>query len=57
MLVVMPDAALNETVSNVINSAFGSAGQRCLAGSVVVTVGEDTTACATPLWKLPDRLL
>ena len=36
----MPDAALNETVSNVINSAFGSAGQRCLAGSVVVTVGE-----------------
>ena len=40
VLVVMPDAALNETVSNVINSAFGSAGQRCLAGSVVVTVGE-----------------
>ena len=40
VLVVMPDAALDETVSNVINSAFGSAGQRCLAGSVVVTVGE-----------------
>ena len=40
VLVVMPDAVLNETVSNVINSAFGSAGQRCLAGSVVVTVGE-----------------
>ena len=40
VLVVMPDAALDETVGNVINSAFGSAGQRCLAGSVVVTVGE-----------------
>jgi malonate-semialdehyde dehydrogenase (acetylating)/methylmalonate-semialdehyde dehydrogenase len=40
VIVVMPDAALDETVGNVINSAFGSAGQRCLAGSVVVTVGE-----------------
>ncbi len=39
VIVVMPDAALDETVGNVINSAFGSAGQRCLAGSVVVTVG------------------
>ena len=39
-LVVMPDASMEETVDNVLGSAFGAAGQRCLAGSVVVAVGE-----------------
>lgn len=39
MMVVMPDAVLDKTVSNVINSAYGSGGQRCLAGSVLVPVG------------------
>jgi malonate-semialdehyde dehydrogenase (acetylating)/methylmalonate-semialdehyde dehydrogenase len=40
ILVVMPDAVLDKSVSNIINSAFGSSGQRCLAGSLVVTVGD-----------------
>ena len=39
-LVVMPDAVTESTVAAVIASAFGGAGQRCLAGSVVVAVGE-----------------
>ncbi len=39
-LLVMPDADLELTVKSVLSSAFGSAGQRCLAGSVVVAVGE-----------------
>jgi malonate-semialdehyde dehydrogenase (acetylating)/methylmalonate-semialdehyde dehydrogenase len=39
MIVVMPDANLEKTVPNIINSAYGSSGQRCLAGSVVVPVG------------------
>ncbi|EKP95315.1 CoA-acylating methylmalonate-semialdehyde dehydrogenase [Thermaerobacter subterraneus] len=39
-LIVMPDADLEATVGAVVSSAFGSAGQRCLAGSVVVAVGE-----------------
>ncbi len=39
MMVVMPDAVIDKTVSNVINSAFGSGGQRCLAGSILVPVG------------------
>ncbi len=38
-MVVMPDAVIDKTVSNVIGSAFGDAGQRCMAGSVLVTVG------------------
>ncbi|MBV8373088.1 MAG: aldehyde dehydrogenase family protein, partial [Candidatus Eremiobacteraeota bacterium] len=39
-LVVMPDAVNETTVNAVVASAFGGAGQRCLAGSVVVTVGD-----------------
>lgn len=40
VIVVMPDAVLDKTIPNVINSAFGSSGQRCLAGSIVIPVGE-----------------
>ena len=39
-LVVMPDAVTPSTVAAAIGSAFGGAGQRCLAGSVVVAVGD-----------------
>jgi malonate-semialdehyde dehydrogenase (acetylating) / methylmalonate-semialdehyde dehydrogenase len=39
-MVVMPDAVVDKTVNGIIGSAFGAAGQRCMAGSVVVTVGE-----------------
>ena len=39
-LVAMPDADMPKTVEAIIGSAFGAAGERCLAGSVLVTVGE-----------------
>ncbi len=39
-IVVMPDADMNASVLNIMGSAFGCAGQRCLAGSVVVAVGD-----------------
>ena len=39
-LVVMPDADLPQTVDAILGSAFGAAGQRCLAGSVLVPVGD-----------------
>jgi malonate-semialdehyde dehydrogenase (acetylating)/methylmalonate-semialdehyde dehydrogenase len=38
--VVMPDADLDLTVNAIISSFFGAAGQRCLAGSVLVPVGD-----------------
>lgn len=38
-LVVMPDADLDVAVPAIVNSAFGNAGERCLAGSVAVGVG------------------
>jgi malonate-semialdehyde dehydrogenase (acetylating)/methylmalonate-semialdehyde dehydrogenase len=47
-LVVMPDADLPKSVEAIISSAFGAAGERCLAGSVLVAVGD----VADPLLKL-----
>jgi malonate-semialdehyde dehydrogenase (acetylating) / methylmalonate-semialdehyde dehydrogenase len=38
-LVLMPDASRDVTLAGVMGSAFGAAGQRCLAGSVAVLVG------------------
>jgi malonate-semialdehyde dehydrogenase (acetylating)/methylmalonate-semialdehyde dehydrogenase len=38
-LVVMPDAEMDRSVQNVADSIYGCAGQRCLAGSIVVGVG------------------
>jgi malonate-semialdehyde dehydrogenase (acetylating)/methylmalonate-semialdehyde dehydrogenase len=39
-MIVMPDADLDRAVSVISESAFGCAGQRCLAGSVVVGTGK-----------------
>jgi malonate-semialdehyde dehydrogenase (acetylating)/methylmalonate-semialdehyde dehydrogenase len=47
-LVVLPDADMPKTVEAIIGSAFGAAGERCLAGSVLVPVGE----AARPLLDL-----
>ncbi|MCP8894566.1 CoA-acylating methylmalonate-semialdehyde dehydrogenase [Shinella daejeonensis] len=38
--IVMPDADIRSTVSAILNGAFNSAGQRCMAIAVVITVGE-----------------
>src|ERR671933_2330951 len=48
-MVVMPDAVVDQTVNGIIGSAFGAAGQRCMAGSVVVTVGEAHDRLMPPL--------
>lgn len=37
--IVLPDADLEQAVTQIINAAFGSAGERCMATSVVVPVG------------------
>jgi malonate-semialdehyde dehydrogenase (acetylating)/methylmalonate-semialdehyde dehydrogenase len=39
-IIVLPDADLETTTRIVADSAFGCAGQRCLAASLVVTVGD-----------------
>jgi malonate-semialdehyde dehydrogenase (acetylating)/methylmalonate-semialdehyde dehydrogenase len=48
-MVVMPDAVVDRTVDGIVGSAFGAAGQRCMAGSVVVTVGEARERLLEPL--------
>src|SRR5438445_121356 len=39
-IVVMPDADPALVIPAILNSAFGNAGERCLAGSVAVAVGD-----------------
>jgi len=41
-LIVMPDADLDEVADALIGSGYGSAGERCMAISVAVPVGEAT---------------
>jgi malonate-semialdehyde dehydrogenase (acetylating)/methylmalonate-semialdehyde dehydrogenase len=40
--IIMPDADLDQAVNEVMGAGFGSAGERCMAISVVVPVGEKT---------------
>ncbi|CAM2841624.1 CoA-acylating methylmalonate-semialdehyde dehydrogenase [Legionella worsleiensis] len=40
--VVMPDADLDQAASAIIGAAYGSAGERCMALSVAVVVGDET---------------
>jgi malonate-semialdehyde dehydrogenase (acetylating) / methylmalonate-semialdehyde dehydrogenase len=48
-IVVMPDADPEITVPAILNSAFGNAGERCLAGSVAVAVGQAAEGLLGPL--------
>lgn len=41
-MVVMPDADMDQTVDALMGAGFGSAGERCMAISVAVPVGEET---------------
>jgi malonate-semialdehyde dehydrogenase (acetylating)/methylmalonate-semialdehyde dehydrogenase len=48
-IVVMPDADMDLAVPAILNSAFGNAGERCLAGSVAVAVGSAADHLLEPL--------
>ncbi|MFD0829230.1 CoA-acylating methylmalonate-semialdehyde dehydrogenase [Neobacillus sp. M.A.Huq-85] len=54
--IVMPDADLDKAVQNIISSTFGSAGQRCMACSAVVVVG-DNAPFIEALKKEADELI
>ena len=47
-LVVMPDADIDQVVDALIGAAYGSAGERCMAISVAVFVGEETADKVMP---------
>jgi malonate-semialdehyde dehydrogenase (acetylating) / methylmalonate-semialdehyde dehydrogenase len=40
-MVVLPDAVMDKAVSTALESVIGCAGERCLAGSVIVCVGQE----------------
>src|SRR3546814_5175322 len=40
--IVLPDADLDQVVADLMGAAYGSAGERCMALTVVVPVGEET---------------
>lgn len=42
VLLVMPDADPDATLAAILGSAFGCAGQRCMAGSLLMPIGERT---------------
>ena len=54
--IVMPDADMDLTVTNIINAAFGSAGERCMACAVVVAVGEVADGLANRLVEAANNL-
>jgi malonate-semialdehyde dehydrogenase (acetylating)/methylmalonate-semialdehyde dehydrogenase len=56
-IVVMPDADPAVVVPAILNSAFGNAGERCLAGSVAVGVGRAADALLDPLKDAASRLV
>ncbi|NRF92628.1 CoA-acylating methylmalonate-semialdehyde dehydrogenase [Paenibacillus frigoriresistens] len=54
--IVMPDADLDIAVKEIVNAAFGSAGERCMACSVVVAVGEVGDTLVGKLLEAADRI-
>lgn len=52
--IVMPDADVDNAVSALVGAAYGSCGERCMAISVAVCVGDDTADAV--VGKLQDRL-
>ena len=53
-LIVMPDADLDQAADALVGAAYGSAGERCMAISVAVTVGSATADAL--LAKLEQRI-
>ena len=56
-IVVMPDADPEITVPAILNSAFGNAGERCLAGSVAVAVGAAADRLLQPLSDAASKMV
>jgi len=55
-VVIMPDADVGKTVEAVMNAAFGCAGERCMAGSSVITIGDRGRSVMPELLKSASRL-
>jgi malonate-semialdehyde dehydrogenase (acetylating) / methylmalonate-semialdehyde dehydrogenase len=56
-MVVLPDADLDIAADAAINAGFGSAGERCMAISVVVAVGDVAEPLVTKIVERMDKLV
>lgn len=54
--IVMPDADLDNAVTQIISGAFGSAGERCMACAVVVAVGDIADQLVERLKQAADQI-
>ena len=54
-MVVMPDADIEQAVDALIGAAYGSAGERCMAISVAVLVGDVAERLMPRRWSAPAR--
>lgn len=55
--IVMPDTEMKSTVDSIIASSFGCAGERCVATSMVVAVGEVGDKLVAELKKAADAIV
>jgi malonate-semialdehyde dehydrogenase (acetylating) / methylmalonate-semialdehyde dehydrogenase len=55
-LIIMPDADLDQAVSALQSSAFGCAGERCMAGSIAVGVGDVASRLVDHLCEKASRM-
>jgi malonate-semialdehyde dehydrogenase (acetylating) / methylmalonate-semialdehyde dehydrogenase len=55
--IVMPDAELDNAVNQIIGAAYGSAGERCMACSVVVAVDEVADELIAKLQEAADNIV
>ncbi len=55
--VVMPDASLDFTADAIMGAAYGSAGERCMAISTVVAVGDIADSLVAKLKEKADKLV
>ena len=56
-LIVMPDANLDQAVDGIMGAAYGSAGERCMAVSVAVAVGEIADQLVENIHKKAESLI
>ncbi len=53
-MIIMPDADMDQAADALVGAAYGSAGERCMAISIAVTVGNNTAE--TLAQKLQERI-
>lgn len=57
VLLVMPDAEQDATLRAIMGSAFGCAGQRCMAGSLLMGIGESAESLKEGVVRAMDELV